>query len=829
MKYLSLLIAFLTLSNIGFSQCAVEHWDLEKRIAESELVIEGKVLSQHSEWDAENKNIYTVNKIEVYRVFKGSGSSIVELITMGGQVDLERHHVFPSLQLHVGDAGIFMLVQSDIQMLTYNIQYLAVANFESFIQYDEADVMAYDVDKSYYSINHDLYSDLRQYSGQEPDLFKPYDAEAKRKVISPLAIPTITSFDLDTVSSGTGAMLTITGTNFGLIRGEGKVGFKDANYGDGRFYYSPISKSYESWSNSKIEVFVPTRAGTGKIQVVNDGGDQAQSSSELYVKWAHTNVLFGNASVDTNFYQNTHINQNGQGGYSWQMTNNFAAKEDPVKAFYRSLETWRCETLMNWKVGRDTSLDQTASDDVNIVRFDELSGNTLGRCWSRWSGCYSSTNQTYYWYVNELDIEFDSTYNWYYGTSNPPSNQYDFQSVATHELGHGHQLSHVRDNTKTMHYSIGPGDKKADLSPFDVEGGDYVVLNSSNSGTCGNGALTKLTGANCQITLPVVSFNINDTVVCVSDNVTFSNTTDGSGLSFNWSFGQDASMSGSSVEGPHVVSYSSSGTKRISLVVTNSFGMDSMIRYVEVLPPTPATPDAFVQEDSACFGESSYTVTEVDNATGYAWAVPSGGSFVGGSTGKTVTIDWNAAGQRTIRVVALGECGNSATRIDTIMVIDAPEADFSANVDGLSIDFSSTSSNAESYLWDFGDGESSTEENPIHDFPDQGMYTVWLKVENYCGVDSSSDDYNLDFKLGLGDLNNEFQIIPNPTPSGQTIHFGEQMIESFELWDLRGRMLYSGSLNSNQLKLPKLSDGLYVIKLQQGERVYDRKLLIKNE
>jgi hypothetical protein len=43
-----------------------------------------------------------------------------------------------------------------------------------------------------------------------------------------------------------------------------------------------------------------------------------------------------------------------------------------------------------------------------------------------------------------------------------------------------------------------------------------------------------------------------------------------------------------------------------------------------------------------------------------------------------------------------------------------------------SILFSNTCSNAETYLWDFGDGDTSTITNPVHTFPGNGTYTVTL-------------------------------------------------------------------------------------------------------
>ena len=66
-----------------------------------------------------------------------------------------------------------------------------------------------------------------------------------------------------------------------------------------------------------------------------------------------------------------------------------------------------------------------------------------------------------------------------------------------------------------------------------------------------------------------------------------------------------------------------------------------------------------------------------------------------------------------------------------------PLANFSANItstcDGV-IQFTDNSSFfPESWLWDFGDGSTSTEEDPLHTYTDNGIYTVTLTVENPAG------------------------------------------------------------------------------------------------
>jgi PKD repeat protein len=67
-----------------------------------------------------------------------------------------------------------------------------------------------------------------------------------------------------------------------------------------------------------------------------------------------------------------------------------------------------------------------------------------------------------------------------------------------------------------------------------------------------------------------------------------------------------------------------------------------------------------------------------------------------------------------------------------------PVASFTYTLDGLTATFTNTSENADTYLWDFGDGNSSTEENPVHTYADNGLYTVKLTASNPNGESSYS-------------------------------------------------------------------------------------------
>lgn len=74
-----------------------------------------------------------------------------------------------------------------------------------------------------------------------------------------------------------------------------------------------------------------------------------------------------------------------------------------------------------------------------------------------------------------------------------------------------------------------------------------------------------------------------------------------------------------------------------------------------------------------------------------------------------------------------------------ISILRRPLASFSFTRNQLSVSFMDTSTgNPTSWLWDFGDGSTSTFRNPAHQYSAQGSYTVTLTVRNSVGTDTTS-------------------------------------------------------------------------------------------
>jgi len=99
-----------------------------------------------------------------------------------------------------------------------------------------------------------------------------------------------------------------------------------------------------------------------------------------------------------------------------------------------------------------------------------------------------------------------------------------------------------------------------------------------------------------------------------------------------------------------------------------------------------------------------------------------------------------------------------------------PYADFEYEVgqdNNLEVSFTNNSENAESYNWDFGDGQSSTEENPVHEYSEGGTYEVTLTATNADGVSTDvAKTLNLGSNKLAGDDSKTWKLYREGTSMG---------------------------------------------------------------
>ena len=170
----------------------------------------------------------------------------------------------------------------------------------------------------------------------------------------------------------------------------------------------------------------------------------------------------------------------------------------------------------------------------------------------------------------------------------------------------------------------------------------------------------------------------------------------------------------------------------------------STLSKVVFVYPTPDT-TFMVNEKLLCITDT--LIAEVLNPqpnTTYTWDFNNGQTFTGSKTNYT----YPKSGTFDLTITAKqGICTNTSTRSQYIKVIDLPEnveftqSETKIDFYDLEVQFQ-TKTTANYYLWNFGDGTTSTYKNPKHKFPEiPGKYIIDLTVSNMigkCGLTVSS-------------------------------------------------------------------------------------------
>ncbi|MCB0640690.1 MAG: PKD domain-containing protein, partial [Phaeodactylibacter sp.] len=206
----------------------------------------------------------------------------------------------------------------------------------------------------------------------------------------------------------------------------------------------------------------------------------------------------------------------------------------------------------------------------------------------------------------------------------------------------------------------------------------------------------------------------------------FMNTSTG-GDTYSWDFGDTGT---SSDENPNHT-YAMDGTYTVTLEVTNECGTVTITDEVVIL--TPPTAGFTTDVTSGCADlVVQFTDASTENATDWLWTFE--GGTPASSTDQNPVVTYSQAGVYAVTLEVSNAAGsNSVVEVDYIVVDDVPEAGFTSLVNGAQVDFSNTSVNAVSYSWDFGDSNTSSDENPSHSYAEDGVYTVTLTATNACG------------------------------------------------------------------------------------------------
>ncbi len=242
------------------------------------------------------------------------------------------------------------------------------------------------------------------------------------------------------------------------------------------------------------------------------------------------------------------------------------------------------------------------------------------------------------------------------------------------------------------------------------------------------------------------------------------------------------------------------GTYFATVIDTNGCTWNS-----DTVTVTNSNPQAFINNiDTVCPGDQT-TINVSPSFTSYLWS--------NGATTQSVTV-----GAGNFDVIVTDNFGCNDTAFAVVPTYPTPNASFSITPDaqgqpGIPITFTDNSSgNIVAWFWSFGDGGTSSIQNPTHIYQSLGYFNVILIVENANGCrDTISREYFVISEL----------IIPNVfTPNGdgfndllviENLEFFDNNLKIYNRW---GTKIFEKENYKNDWDGDSVSDGTYFFILE---------------
>ena len=226
----------------------------------------------------------------------------------------------------------------------------------------------------------------------------------------------------------------------------------------------------------------------------------------------------------------------------------------------------------------------------------------------------------------------------------------------------------------------------------------------------------------------------------------------------------------------------------------NDYGNSLFLDNINLLAFNLEVPNAAfsISADSICRNDTLYfqAFPSGSGTINYAWSFGSG-AFPTTATGfGPHAVRYLTAGNKTPRLIASNLFGVD-TVVNQVYTKPFPVPNFTFQTDSLTVSFNNTTQNGSSYLWTFGDGNTSTETNPVHSYAAPGNYSVKLSATNECRTVDKINSIAL--TTGVSDLleNWTINILPNPTEGDFRVELNGPISGAvrLSLLDTQGRLV----------------------------------------
>lgn len=298
--------------------------------------------------------------------------------------------------------------------------------------------------------------------------------------------------------------------------------------------------------------------------------------------------------------------------------------------------------------------------------------------------------------------------------------------------------------------------------------GSYqVVLTVSNTQT----GCVHSQSMEVNVTTSVPEFSFSDIDICVGDTITVINNSLGADC-FAWSFPAGVGMITDEFCDPDPAFYfiAPGCYYGFSLTISDGSSCSNTYFFPDTICVTGAVSDFVADNESGC---SPHTVNFTNSASaqngslvGYSWDFGNGNTSTDPNPSHTFTeVGFHRVG---LTVTTDNGCEEELV-MDSLIFVDKIEPFFIPQVSDCSsqsVDFANATTSFENnltYLWDFGDGNTSSDTNPSHSYSSTGDYTVCLTATNPSGCSEQICD-NVNFQPLSAEFSadNTYKSCPEP-------------------------------------------------------------------
>ncbi|MEZ5173669.1 MAG: PKD domain-containing protein [Bacteroidia bacterium] len=274
---------------------------------------------------------------------------------------------------------------------------------------------------------------------------------------------------------------------------------------------------------------------------------------------------------------------------------------------------------------------------------------------------------------------------------------------------------------------------------------------------------------------PTAAFTATNTLGCAPLHVQLQNNSVGA-TNYYWTFGDG----GYSFDAVPQYAYQDAGVYTITLKAYNEFGCWRQVTLDSIIVTAP-TIDAEMTHFTGCPPLSIELSNLTENAVSYLWDFGDGTT----STDSIPQHTYANLGVYPVTLIAFGSGGCTDTLALGNANVTAQQANYPVppplvGCAPFTTTFGLNDPYITSFLWDFGDGSTSTESNPVHVYTEPGQYTVSLQINDgsVCGL--AYDEYQ---QITVEGLIPEFEVSIDPCPP-YAVHFTDTTSDAVSwLWD----------------------------------------------